>query len=802
MSRSTSTTRQARRGKAPATPGRDWSDWLGDRLTTRFPYGLAVFALGGFTLFSLLSPNGSLTRPWADRALEIVGWGTVPLSLLLMIAGAAILRGPGVRTWLLAGRLLAALTSGISLTAFLAVSVGTDADYPWPWLAALATFGDVPAAAIAQAFGRLGGLVVLCAVALIGAGASLGLSLERWGHVGRAVLVGAMSVARVAAWGLWYLGRGVSIALSLAAVAALAAARALRLWAADALQSWAAARAAAQTVVDEEPEGQLVAASPHPPRSRDVASEPAEAGAAPLAATADLAAESLPVTPDHLAAELLPGWQPPSTAMLASAAAQQISAAETDEKSRVIEETLAAFNVPVQVVETRVGPTVSQFGLRPAPGITVQRIKRLQDDLMLALAAPSLRVETPVPGRPVVGIEIPNSGIGVVGLREVLESKPFVQDKGTLKIALGRDVEGKPRLGDLAKMPHLLIAGQTGSGKSVCINTIVASLLYQGTPDTLQLLMIDPKMVELVEYEGIPHLRYPVVVELTEAAKVLLWAVEEMERRYRLLKDAGYRNIQTYNNALADRDGGDGDDEAGPAPLPYLVLIIDELADLMMFAPDDVEPAICRLTAKSRAVGIHLVVATQRPSVDVVTGLIKANMPSRIAFAVSSQTDSRVILDTGGAENLLGRGDMLYLPYDSGRPVRVQCAYVSDEEITGLVEFWKAQGPPDYVDEEEIAHLQLKEDEAAETGRENPELELALGAIEELDYTSVSWLQRKLGIGYPKAARLMDDLVERGIVVKEDSPGRSYRVVPGAPFAALRGEWELPGQDDDDEEPF
>ena len=418
---------------------------------------------------------------------------------------------------------------------------------------------------------------------------------------------------------------------------------------------------------------------------------------------------------------------------------------------------------------------------------------------MLALAAPSLRIETPVPGRPVVGIEIPNSGIGVVGLREVLESKRFAQDKGTLKIALGRDVEGKPRLGDLAKMPHLLIAGQTGSGKSVCVNTIVASLLYQGTPDTLQLLMIDPKMVELVEYEGIPHLRYPVVVELSEAAKVLLWAVEEMERRYRLLKDAGYRNIQTYNNALADRVEADED---GPAPLPYLVLIIDELADLMMFAPDDVEPAICRLTAKSRAVGIHLVVATQRPSVDVVTGLIKANMPSRIAFAVSSQTDSRVILDTGGAENLLGRGDMLYLPYDSGRAVRVQCAYVSDEEITGLVEFWKAQGPPDYVDEDEIAHLQLKEDEAAETGRENPELDLALGAIEELDYTSVSWLQRKLGIGYPKAARLMDDLVERGIVVKEDSPGRSYRVVPGAPFAALRGEWEVPGQDDDDEEPF
>lgn len=792
-----SAARQARRGKAPAAPSRDWSDWVGDRLTTRFPYGLAVLALGAFTLLSLLSPNGSLTRPWADRAIEVFNWWTVPLSLLLMIASVAILRGPGVGTWLLSGRLLAALGSGIALTALLAVSVGADAAYPWRWLAALATFGEVPAAAVEQAFGRFGGLLMLCVVALLGGGASLGISVERWRQVGHALVVGAISFARLTAWGLWYLGRGVLIVLSIAGVAALAAGRGIR--------AWAAARIAERErmVAEAEPQGQPVAAPPLPPQPRDVAVEPAEVQAAPPAVAADLVEESSPMVSDHPAVEELPPrWQLPSTAMLASTGAQQISDVETDEKSRLIEETLAAFNVPVQVVETRVGPTVSQFGLRPAPGITVQRIKRLQDDLMLALAAPSLRVETPVPGRPVVGIEIPNSGISVVGLREVLESKRFARDKGTLKIALGRDVEGNPRLGDLAKMPHLLIAGQTGSGKSVCINTIVASLLYQGTPDTLQLLMIDPKMVELVEYEGIPHLRYPVVVELSEAAKVLLWAVEEMERRYRLLKEAGYRNIQTYNNALADQDDGDESDEDSPQPLPYLVLIIDELADLMMFAPDDVEPAICRLTAKSRAVGIHLVVATQRPSVDVVTGLIKANMPSRIAFAVSSQTDSRVILDTGGAENLLGRGDMLYLPYDSGRAVRVQCAYVSDEEITGLVEFWKAQGTPDYVDEEEIAHLQLKEDEAPETGRENPELDMALGAIEELDYTSVSWLQRKLGIGYPKAARLMDDLVERGIVVKEDSPGRSYRVVPGAPFAALRGEWETPGQDDDDEEPF
>jgi S-DNA-T family DNA segregation ATPase FtsK/SpoIIIE len=473
-------------------------------------------------------------------------------------------------------------------------------------------------------------------------------------------------------------------------------------------------------------------------------------------------------------------WQLPSTAMLSMTAAQQISQAELTEKSRIIERTLAAFNVPVTVTEYRVGPTVTQFSLKPDEGVSVKKIKAYEADLQLALAAKTLRIELPVPGRPVVGIEIPNSGIATVGLREVLESPQFLEHKGRLRLALGRDVDGIPRVGDLTRMPHLLIAGQTGSGKSGCVNAIIASLLFQATPDELNFIMIDPKVVELAEYDGIPHLRYPVVVDLAEAGKVLLWVVEEMERRYRVMAEAGFRHIDAYNRSLATRPppapGG-----PPPKPFPYLVVLIDELADLMMFAPGDVEPAICRLTAKARAVGIHLVVATQRPSVDVVTGLIKANMPSRIAFAVSSQIDSRVILDMAGAESLLGRGDMLYLPVDQGKPIRVQGTWVTDEEISELVHFWKKQGSPQYVDKAEIEALTLKVEEHEKgADRQSPLLERALALLRSSSFTSVSHLQRKLGIGYPRAARLLDELVERGLLEAEEGGGRSYRVIHDA----------------------
>jgi len=346
-------------------------------------------------------------------------------------------------------------------------------------------------------------------------------------------------------------------------------------------------------------------------------------------------------------------------------------------------------------------------------------------------------------------------------------------------------VDGKARVAALERTPHLLVAGQTGSGKSVCINTIIASLLFQFTPDELQLLMIDPKMVEMAEYDGIPHLKYPVVVDLAEAGKVLLWAIEEMERRYKLLSELSFRNIESFNNAVPALPRQPG--QAAAKPLPYMVIIIDELADLMMFAPDDVEPAICRLTAKARAVGIHLVVATQRPSVDVVTGLIKANMPTRIAFAVSSMIDSRVILDTGGAENLLGRGDMLFLPFDQGKPLRVQGTWVSDDEISALIHFWKKQGSPQYVQKSEIEALMLKQEAAAAEkngDKQSPLVEKAIALLGTTSFVSISFMQRKMGIGYPRAARLLDELEERGLVEPDEANGRSYKVVRNAPHAA------------------
>jgi S-DNA-T family DNA segregation ATPase FtsK/SpoIIIE len=486
-------------------------------------------------------------------------------------------------------------------------------------------------------------------------------------------------------------------------------------------------------------------------------------------------------------------WHLPSVTMLSESAAQQLGDAEIAEKASTIERTLRSFNIPVTVREARVGPTVTQFSLVPGEGVPVKAIKRFEYDLQLRLTAKTLRIELPVPGRPFVGIEIPNDRAASVGLREILESREFSDHTGRLRVGLGRDVDGRPRVGDLARMPHVLIAGQTGAGKSVCLNTIVASLLCFCRPDELNLLMIDPKQVELAEYEGIPHLRYPVVTDLAEAGKLLLWVCDEMERRYTLLSQAGYRHLDAYNRSLEAAGASVStvtaqkvrEGNSAPQSLPYIVLIIDELADLMMFAPDDVEPAICRLTAKARAVGIHLVVATQRPSVNVVTGLIKANIPSRVAFAVASQTDSRVILDTGGAEALLGKGDMLYLPYDQGRPVRVQGAWVSDGELSALVKHWKAQGSPNYVSKAEIDSLALRDEEAAavKDHAKSALVERALEAMRSTNSVSVSFLQRKLGIGYPKAAKLMDDLEDAGHVELDETTGRTYRVIDrgGAP---------------------
>ncbi len=447
-------------------------------------------------------------------------------------------------------------------------------------------------------------------------------------------------------------------------------------------------------------------------------------------------------------------------------------------KTRIIEETLASFGVPARVVEVNRGPVVTQFGIEPGyvervnrdgeitqRKIRVSKISALVNDLALALAAAPIRIEAPVPGRPLVGIEVPNERVALVSLREVVESESFREQSSPLAIALGKDVSGQPLAADLGLMPHLLIAGATGSGKSVCINSIISCLLFNNAPQDLQLLMIDPKMVELVNYNGIPHLVAPVVVELDQVVGALTWAVRQMDERYRMFADTGARNIDEYNQKARRRRQD---------TLPYIVVVIDELADLMMVAPDAVERLICRIAQMARATGIHLVIATQRPSVDVVTGLIKANFPARISFAVTSQVDSRVILDTSGAEHLLGRGDMLVMLPDSSRLLRLQGCFVSDAEIDRLVSFWKeATAAEEARPGSRYPWMAMMVAEE----KEDDLMERAIALVQKQKRASTSFLQRRLHIGYPRAARLIDALEEMGIVGPDEGGGRSREVL-------------------------
>ncbi|MCO5215558.1 MAG: DNA translocase FtsK [Thermomicrobiales bacterium] len=434
-------------------------------------------------------------------------------------------------------------------------------------------------------------------------------------------------------------------------------------------------------------------------------------------------------------------------------------------KATVIESTLLSFNVKASVREINPGPAVTQFALEPGNGVKVSRITALQSDLALALAAQSIRVEAPIPGLARVGIEIPNPQIATVGLREVLESPAFKKSKAKLPLPLGRDVNGRYIVGDLTKMPHLLIAGATGSGKSVCINGIISTMISVMQPDELNLVMIDPKMVELVGYNGVPHLKCPVVTEMDKVVGALRMVLREMNRRYELFKSVGVRNLDGYRTWAAD--------ETDAEKLPYMVVIIDELADLMMTTPDEVETLLARLTQMARATGIHLIIATQRPSVNVLTGLIKANVPARIAFAVSSMTDSRVVLDLPGAERLLGRGDMLYLPPDESKPSRIQGAFI-DEEVKSIVDHWKTVSPDPHYDQE---WLNLPSSgKGADTGgggdyepdEDEPLYQQAIDVVRAQGTASASMLQRRLRVGYNRAARMIEQMEEDGIIGPAD----------------------------------
>ena len=445
------------------------------------------------------------------------------------------------------------------------------------------------------------------------------------------------------------------------------------------------------------------------------------------------------------------------------------SAEELRQRGETIVKTLKSFGVGTRIVDICQSPSVTRFELQPDPGVKISKITALADDIAMNLAAYGVRIEAPIPNKNAVGIEVPNAEKAMVTLREILESASFQNSKSKLNVALGRDIQGEATCADLAKMPHLLVAGTTGSGKSVCLNTMIVSLLYNAKPDEVKLIMIDPKKVEFTVYRSIPHLLVPVVADPRKAAGALSWAVAEMDKRYALFADNGVRNLQGYNNyALAE----------GLPKMPQIVIIIDELSDLMMAASNEVEDSICRLAQKARAAGMHLIVATQRPSVDVITGLIKANIPSRIAFAVKSQIDSRTIIDTQGAEKLLGNGDMLYCPVGLSKPVRVQGSYVSDEEIERVIDFVTSQGEVKY-DDAVMQEIELK---AAQDGKkksgsavdtdnmgaggdyDDEMFPKAVEVVVEAGMASTTLLQRKLKLGYARAARIVDELSEKGII--------------------------------------
>ena len=444
----------------------------------------------------------------------------------------------------------------------------------------------------------------------------------------------------------------------------------------------------------------------------------------------------------------------PSLDILAKGKGSQNNGEEVAQNAMMLEHVLSDFGITAKVVNATQGPTVTRYEIEPAPGVKVSRIVNLTDDIALNLAAQHIRMEAPIPGKSAIGIEVPNKTTEAVHLRDVLDCSDFKDARGGIPVGLGKDIAGKPVITDLAKMPHLLVAGTTGSGKSVCVNTLISSILFSRKPEEVKLLLIDPKMVELSIYNGIPHLMAPVVTDMKKAAAVLRWAVREMEARYKAFAASGKRDIKSYN-------------EAHPkAAMPLIVLIIDELADLMMTAPDDIEESISRLAQMARAAGIHMVLATQRPSVNVITGSIKANVPSRISFAVGSQIDSRTILDMAGAEKLLGKGDMLFAPIGANKPIRVQGAFISDDEVEKLVEFVKAQREPEY---DNTVTQEAEKEAEKETSDDNDVyrdelLERAVNLVMESGQASVSMLQRRFRIGYTRAARLVDTMEDLKIV--------------------------------------
>jgi len=741
--------------------------------------GVMLGLFGILTLASLLSPNqGAITKPWQMFLAGIFGWGVYAVPLVMIAGGLWLI----LRTFENIPRPSAeqAVGFGILYVTILAIFQAM----------AMVMFNATPAAvieagsgggqlgegvrqALVNGLGGLGATIVLLATFLIG-------------------LVMCLDISP---------GRIMGIVVT--ASARLGTLRSLR----------------SLPFLRPKQRGQtLVINGQNNRRQVDATEREASASQAP-ATTASTTLATPPVrvigADDAILAQptgplyrtLPPGqvWKLPETADILEVGNEgAMSEEDIRAKANTIEETLRSLGVEGKVVEVNRGPVVTQFGIEPGfitsrngkqTKVKVSKITALADDLALALAARTIRIEAPVPGRSLVGIEVPNSDISLVSLRDVIETEQFQKIKPRLRIALGQDVSGQAAATDLGAMPHLLIAGTTGSGKSVCVNAIIACLLMFNTPDDLRFIMVDPKRVELTNYNGIPHLMAPVVVDLERVVGTLQWVTREMDMRYRKFAKAGARNIDDYNLKVTSsakpsiQSSTQASEQIDEQKMPYIVVVIDELADLMMLAPDETERTICRLAQMARATGIHLIIATQRPSVDVVTGLIKANFPARISFAVASSVDSRVILDQPGAERLLGRGDMLFVSPESGQPLRLQGCFVSDQELQKLTRYWKGMRGTDIPATQEaqpttapqLVQQPLWEDMRAieqekSSGPDDDLFDKAVEVVRMQKKASISLLQRRLRIGYTRAARLIDLMEEMGIVGPNE-PGSRWREV-------------------------
>jgi S-DNA-T family DNA segregation ATPase FtsK/SpoIIIE len=696
--------------------------------------GVALGLFGLLSVIALLSGGGSVLEWWHQVMTGFLGWGAIAVPLLFFVAAAIVWRRALARQLLVPG-------GGVFLVIVGLLGIVDVAGGSGGWL------GHALGASSARAFGTVGGIIVLVAVFAIGVVIAANRTLQelakpaldrrpQFAFRPGAVLPGGTAPA--------FEGSARPRPLTPPSQLQPEEDRPIKI---NMDHERAPKKLPVKPVVEQE----VLPIAPILPPTGALAGLPSAIVAAEGVMHAD--------PPD------VP-WKLPSLDLLEEGSAARSGKDEVMRNTRVIEETLAHFNIQAKVVEVSVGPVVTRYELKPAAGVKLSRIESLDSDLSLALAARTLRIEAPVPGKSVVGIEVPNLAIGMVTLKDVAETAMFKDASSKLTVALGRDVSGSPIVADLAKLPHLLIAGQTGSGKSVSINSVICSLLMSATPDEVRLILCDPKRVELAGFNNIPHLVVPVVTDHAKILNALYWAVGEMDRRYRLFARATARNIDAYNAA-----------RSGPDRVPYIVLIIDELADLMMSAPIQVEKAITRLAQLARATGIHLVVATQRPSVDVITGLIKANIPARIAFATASAIDSRTILDMSGAEKLLGRGDMLVLPPDVPKPIRAQGVFVSDREIEAVTRHWKIQRDPRYkleiLDDPERGR---QREDGGDSDIEDDRYEEAVEIVRRAGQASVSMLQRKMTIGFARAGRLIDIMEQEGVIGPSVGPGKMRQV--------------------------